>query len=206
MLHAWGMTEMSPLGTCGSLLRAACRHGPGAADAACTSSRAARSTAPRCVSSMTRATSCRATGDRVGEIQVRGPWVLSGYFKGAGGKVVDDDGWFRTGDVAHMDADGFITITDRAKDVIKSGGEWISSIEIENLAVGHPGGAGGRGDRHAPSALAGTAVAAGASQAGRRRDEGGDAGSSCRARSPNGGCPTTWCSSRNCRTPRPARC
>ena len=62
-----------------------------------------------------------------------------GYFKGAGGKVVDDDGWFRTGDVAHMDADGFLTITDRAKDVIKSGGEWISSIEIENLAVGHPG-------------------------------------------------------------------
>jgi acyl-CoA synthetase (AMP-forming)/AMP-acid ligase II len=69
---------------------------------------------------------------------VRGSWVLSGYYKAAGGKVVDDDGWFRTGDVAHMDADGFLTITDRAKDVIKSGGEWISSIEIENLAVGHP--------------------------------------------------------------------
>jgi acyl-CoA synthetase (AMP-forming)/AMP-acid ligase II len=77
-------------------------------------------------------------GKSVGEIQVRGPWVISGYFKGAGGKVVDDDGWFRTGDVAHMDADGFLAITDRAKDVIKSGGEWISSIEIENLAVSHP--------------------------------------------------------------------
>jgi acyl-CoA synthetase (AMP-forming)/AMP-acid ligase II len=77
-------------------------------------------------------------GKSVGEVQARGPWVLSSYFKGAGGKVVDDDGWFRTGDVAHMDADGFLTITDRAKDVIKSGGEWISSIEIENLAVGHP--------------------------------------------------------------------
>jgi fatty-acyl-CoA synthase len=50
-------------------------------------------------------------GRSIGEIQVRGPWVLSSYFKGAGGKVVDDDGWFRTGDVAHMDADGFITIT-----------------------------------------------------------------------------------------------
>ncbi len=87
---------------------------------------------------MTKDTNCRATGAPIGEIQVRGPWVLSSYFKGAGGKVVDDDGWFRTGDVAHMDADGFITITDRAKDVIKSGGEWISSIEIENLAVSHP--------------------------------------------------------------------
>jgi fatty-acyl-CoA synthase len=64
--------------------------------------------------------------------------VLSSYYRGAGGKVVDDDGWFRTGDVAHMDEDGFITITDRAKDVIKSGGEWISSIELENLAVSHP--------------------------------------------------------------------
>ena len=88
-------------------------------------------------------------GRSVGEIQVRGPWVLSGYFKGAGGKVVDDDGWFRTGDVAHMDADGFLTITDRAKDVIKSGGEWISSIEIENLAVEPSRGARGRGDRRA---------------------------------------------------------
>src|SRR5262249_21740814 len=77
-------------------------------------------------------------GKSVGEIQVRGPWILSSYFKGAGGKVVDDEGWFRTGDVAHMNADGFITITDRAKDLIKSGGEWISSIEIENLTVSHP--------------------------------------------------------------------
>ena len=64
--------------------------------------------------------------------------MISGYFNGAGGKVVDDDGWFRTGDVANMDANGFLSITDRAKDVIKSGGEWISSIEIENLTVSHP--------------------------------------------------------------------
>ena len=76
-------------------------------------------------------------GRSVGELQVRGPWVISGYFKGAGGKVVDDDGWFRTGDVATMDARGWVVLTDRAKDIVKSGGEWISSIEIENLAVGH---------------------------------------------------------------------
>ena len=62
-------------------------------------------------------------------------------------------GWFDTGDVATLDPDGYMTITDRAKDVIKSGGEWISSIEIENIAVGHPGGRRGRGDRHSPSQM-----------------------------------------------------
>ena len=63
---------------------------------------------------------------------------LSGYFKGVGGDVVDEDNWFGTGDVATIDADGYVQLTDRLKDVIKSGGEWISSIEIENLAVSHP--------------------------------------------------------------------
>ena len=64
--------------------------------------------------------------------------MISGYFKGEGGKVVDDDGWFGTGDVATINPDGYVQLTDRLKDVIKSGGEWISSIEIENLAVSHP--------------------------------------------------------------------
>jgi len=77
-------------------------------------------------------------GKSVGLFQARGPWVLSGYFKGDGGQAVEKDGWFGTGDVGTMDADGFIQITDRAKDVVKSGGEWISSIELENLAVSHP--------------------------------------------------------------------
>ena len=74
----------------------------------------------------------------VGELKVRGNWVISGYFKGEGGKVVDDDGWFGTGDVGTIDADGYVQLTDRLKDVIKSGGEWISSIEIENLTLMHP--------------------------------------------------------------------
>ena len=74
----------------------------------------------------------------MGELKVRGPWVLSGYFKGAGGSVMDKDRWFGTGDVASIDPDGYVQLTDRLKDVIKSGGEWISSIEIENIAVGHP--------------------------------------------------------------------
>jgi fatty-acyl-CoA synthase len=68
---------------------------------------------------------------------VRGPWVLREYFKGEGGNPLRD-GWFPTGDVATIDPDGFMQITDRSKDVIKSGGEWISSIDLENIAVAHP--------------------------------------------------------------------
>ena len=77
-------------------------------------------------------------GVSVGELKVRGNWVISGYFKGEGGQVVDEDGWLGTGDVGSIDPDGYVQLTDRVKDVIKSGGEWISSIEIENLAMSHP--------------------------------------------------------------------
>ncbi|HJS31704.1 MAG TPA: long-chain fatty acid--CoA ligase, partial [Alphaproteobacteria bacterium] len=75
-----------------------------------------------------------------GELLVRGPWVTSGYFEDAEADrgAFDAEGWFRTGDVATIDADGWVQIVDRAKDVIKSGGEWISSIAIENAAMGHP--------------------------------------------------------------------
>jgi fatty-acyl-CoA synthase len=77
-------------------------------------------------------------GQTFGRLKVKGPFVVGEYFKGEGGKILDDHGFFDTGDVATIDAHGFMQITDRAKDVIKSGGEWISSIEIENIAVGHP--------------------------------------------------------------------
>ncbi|PHZ83594.1 long-chain fatty acid--CoA ligase [Paremcibacter congregatus] len=77
-------------------------------------------------------------GVAYGDLWVRGPWVTSGYYKAEGGKVLDQDGWFPTGDVVTIDQYGYMKITDRSKDVIKSGGEWISSIDIENLAVGHP--------------------------------------------------------------------
>jgi acyl-CoA synthetase (AMP-forming)/AMP-acid ligase II len=137
MLHAWGMTEMSPLGTCGSLLgRHVDLEFDQRIDVHLKQGRTIYGADVRIVDEEGR--ELPRDGRSVGEIQVRGPWVLSGYFKGAGGKVVDDEGWFRTGDIAHMDADGFLTITDRAKDVIKSGGEWISSIELENLVVSHP--------------------------------------------------------------------
>jgi fatty-acyl-CoA synthase len=77
-------------------------------------------------------------GKTAGRLVVRGPAVAKGYFKNAGGNILDDEGFFDTGDVANLDEHGYMQITDRAKDVIKSGGEWISSIDIENFAVGHP--------------------------------------------------------------------
>jgi fatty-acyl-CoA synthase len=77
-------------------------------------------------------------GKTFGNLLVRGPAVAKSYWKGEGGQILNEDGWFDTGDVATIDPYGYMGITDRAKDVIKSGGEWISSIEIENLAMGHP--------------------------------------------------------------------
>jgi len=77
-------------------------------------------------------------GQAFGHLLVRGPWIASGYFKGEGGSVLDAEGYFPTGDVATIDGDGYLQLVDRAKDVIKSGGEWISSIDLENVAMGHP--------------------------------------------------------------------
>jgi fatty-acyl-CoA synthase len=76
-------------------------------------------------------------GKTYGDLLVKGPWIIREYFKQEGGSPLVD-GWFPTGDVATIDEDGFMQITDRSKDVIKSGGEWISSIDIENIAMGHP--------------------------------------------------------------------
>jgi fatty-acyl-CoA synthase len=76
-----------------------------------------------------------------GDLLVRGPWVASGYFEDddATAASLTPDGWFRTGDIASVDPDGYVILRDRSKDVIKSGGEWISSIDLENVAIGHPG-------------------------------------------------------------------
>ncbi|WP_191610351.1 AMP-binding enzyme [Pseudosulfitobacter pseudonitzschiae] len=76
-------------------------------------------------------------GQAPGELQVRGPWITSGYFRHQA-EVLDSDGWFSTGDIATVDANGYVRITDRAKDVIKSGGEWISSLDLEDAAMMHP--------------------------------------------------------------------
>ena len=77
-------------------------------------------------------------GKSVGELEVRGPWIAAAYYDDERSEAAFHDGWFRTGDVVTIDPDGYVQITDRAKDVIKSGGEWISSVELENAIIGHP--------------------------------------------------------------------
>jgi 3-(methylthio)propionyl---CoA ligase len=134
--HGWGMTEMSPLGTV-STPKLAQAQWPEEAQLALRAKqgRALFGVAMRIVDPEGR--ELPWDGQSAGDLHVRGPWIVSGYFKDAGGSPLVD-GWFPTGDVATIDTDGYLQITDRSKDVIKSGGEWISSIEIENIAMSHP--------------------------------------------------------------------
>jgi len=136
VVHAWGMTEMSPLGTLGSLTAAAAEL-PVEEKIAhkLKQGRPLFGVEMKIVDDADRELS--RDGKAFGRLKVRGPAVAKGYFRGDGDSAFDENGWFDTGDVATLDSDGYMTITDRAKDVIKSGGEWISSIEIENIAVGH---------------------------------------------------------------------
>jgi fatty-acyl-CoA synthase len=77
-------------------------------------------------------------GAAAGHLRIKAPWISSGYFKAGAGSALDKEGWMITGDIATIDPEGYVALTDRAKDVIKSGGEWISSLQLENVAVGHP--------------------------------------------------------------------
>ena len=136
VIHAWGMTEMSPLGTAGGLQtkhlalpKEAQRkilqkqgHAVYGVDMKIVDDSGAE---------------LPWDGATYGHLLVKGPWIISGYFKNEGGDVLQD-GWFPTGDVATIDADGYMQITDRSKDVIKSGGEWIGTIDLENIAMAHP--------------------------------------------------------------------
>ncbi|MCC2111082.1 MAG: long-chain-fatty-acid--CoA ligase, partial [Hyphomicrobiales bacterium] len=137
VLHAWGMTEMSPLGTVCSLKpEYAVLEGDARLDV-----QEKQGHAPFTIEmKITDDDGIEKDwdGKTFGRLQVRGPAIAKAYFKGEGGEILDDDGYFDTGDVAHIDQYGYMQITDRAKDVIKSGGEWISSIDLENVAVGHP--------------------------------------------------------------------
>ncbi|HEX5092935.1 MAG TPA: 3-(methylthio)propionyl-CoA ligase [Burkholderiales bacterium] len=136
VLHAWGMTEMSPLGSVATLKEKHLRL-PKAQQTAILmkQGRAPYGVDWRIVDENGK--ELPHDGKAFGDLQVRGPWITSGYFKDEGGNPLKD-GWFPTGDVCTIDADGYIQITDRSKDVIKSGGEWISSIDLENIAVAHP--------------------------------------------------------------------
>ena len=141
VLHAWGMTEMSPLGTLCTLKNKHLAMSP-------EEQMKIRLKQGRAIFGV----DMKIVGDDGGELPwdgktfgdlyVKGPWVVREYFKGEGGDPLVKDahgvGWFPTGDVATIDADGYMQITDRSKDVIKSGGEWISSIDIENIAMSHP--------------------------------------------------------------------
>ena len=141
VLHAWGMTEMSPLGTLTSLKN---KHLALPADQQMQllqkQGRAIYGVDMKIVDGDGKDQPW--DGKAYGDLLVRGPWVVASYFKGEGGNPLVKDAagkdWFPTGDVATIDADGYMQITDRSKDVIKSGGEWISSIDIENIAMGHP--------------------------------------------------------------------
>jgi fatty-acyl-CoA synthase len=135
MLHAWGMTETSPLG---SVARP--RAGTKPEDEL-----NARLTQGVIVPAVEVRICDAATGAELpwdgvafGEIQVRGPWIARGYYNGYDPDKLTEDGWFRTGDVAKISPEGYIQIVDRTKDVIKSGGEWISSVELENAIMAHP--------------------------------------------------------------------
>jgi fatty-acyl-CoA synthase len=136
VLHAWGMTEMSPLGTVCTLKP---KHlALNARERMAVQAKQGRVTFGVDMKIVGEdGKELPHDGQAAGELMVRGPWVISGYFKGEGGDPLVD-GWFPTGDVSTIDADGFMQITDRSKDVIKSGGEWIGSIDLENIAMAHP--------------------------------------------------------------------
>jgi fatty-acyl-CoA synthase len=137
ILQAWGMTELNPLGT-------VCHVPPALTHAPASARTAYRARQGRPVP-LVEVRACDDDGAEVpwddtaiGELQVRGPWVAAGYHGGRGADSFTEDGWFRTGDVVAIDAGGCVRICDRAKDLIKSGGEWISSVDLENALMAHP--------------------------------------------------------------------
>lgn len=139
VVHAWGMTELSPLG---SVCRLRAKH-QALSEEERWDIKARQGTPPAGVEMRIvddGGAELPWDGQAVGELQVRGPWIIKAYYKREpSADNFTADGWFRTGDVASIDADGYMTITDRTKDLVKSGGEWISSVELENALMAHEG-------------------------------------------------------------------
>jgi fatty-acyl-CoA synthase len=138
VLHAWGMTEMSPLGTVSRLNRAHLDLDKEQQwDVKAKQGYPLLGVELRIVDEVGK--ELPWDGKTMGELQVRGPWIIRQYFKrDATPDYMTADGWFRTGDVVTISPDGYMTITDRTKDLVKSGGEWISTVELENTLIGHP--------------------------------------------------------------------
>ncbi len=137
LIHAWGMTEMTPVGTVSHLKR----HLEDLSEDEQYAYRAKQGLPTPLVEirAMSGSNEVPWDGKTMGELQVRGPWVASGYYNRSDtADTWTDDGWLRTGDVVTIDPEGYIKITDRTKDLIKSGGEWISSVDLENALMGHP--------------------------------------------------------------------
>jgi fatty-acyl-CoA synthase len=141
VLHAWGMTEMSPVGTVASFKPH--HQGLSADERYAVMAKQGRSVFGVDMKTVDEQGHERPFGsDTSGDLLVRGHFVVSRYFREEGSdplRYEGEEGWFPTGDVARIDADGYMLITDRSKDVIKSGGEWIGSIDLENIAMAHPG-------------------------------------------------------------------
>ena len=133
LTHAWGMTETSPLGSISRIPAGV--EGEEAWAYRVTQGRLAAAVEARLVGP--DGSIVPRDGRAVGELEVRGPWITGSYFRDDDPDRFDD-GWLRTGDVGTISPDGFLTLTDRSKDVIKSGGEWISSVELENALMAHP--------------------------------------------------------------------
>ena len=136
VIHAWGMTETSPLATLAHPIKKhlSCSEAQ-RVDLQVKQGRVPYGVDIKLVDDDGR--DLPRDGKACGHLMVRGHWVAAGYYRGEGGSIVDDADWFDTGDIATIDADGYMQLTDRAKDLVKSGGEWISSIDLENAAVGH---------------------------------------------------------------------
>ncbi|MFL5354113.1 long-chain fatty acid--CoA ligase [Archangium sp.] len=135
--HAWGMTELNPVGT----LARPRRHHEHVSQEQRLALRATQGYAIPLVEVRHVSDSGQVLpwdGETMGELEVRGPWVASSYYGGEGADRFTSDGWFKTGDVVTLDSEGYVRITDRSKDVIKSGGEWISSVALENALMAHP--------------------------------------------------------------------
>ncbi|MFQ5521593.1 MAG: long-chain fatty acid--CoA ligase [Candidatus Methylomirabilia bacterium] len=138
MTHAWGMTEMTPLGTV-SRLKSYMESWPDEQRFAMRAKQGYSAVGVDLRAVDEEGQEVPWDGNTMGELQVRGPWIVSGYYRNPeGAKAFTADGWFRTGDVVTIDSEGYIQIMDRTKDLIKSGGEWISSVDLESLLMAHP--------------------------------------------------------------------